>query len=729
MKLRFTLITAIATFAFLLAACGAAETEIVEVIKEVVVEKEVIKTVEVPGETVVVEKEVIKTVEVPGETVIKEVTKIVEVPVEVTVEKEVTKVVEVPVEVIVTKEVIKIVEVEVAFAGFSEAPALAQLVAAGKLPPVAERLPDQPMVMPMLGTIGQYGGTLRRFYLGPSDACNFFRVSRASFARYSTDGFSVLPSLAKGWSASKDGKVWTIFMREGLKWSDGEDFNMDDVMFQYEQVIKNEDLNPGGRLVPFLRIGRDPATEQSYLGTLEKIDDYSFKITYPVPNFLFTDTLAQTDENCGRVFRDVFWNPEHYMKQFHGDFNPNADADAKAAGFDSWMKWYDRMAAYISNPEKPNLAPWKYNNPLGDSLVTADRNPYYWAVDPDGKQLPYIDTVTLTLVDNPTVGTLKAVQGEIDFQGRHIRLPDFTVLKEGEEKGGYRIVLWPGFGGTDAELHMNHSFVGPTGDAIRNLEFRRALSVAIDREAINEVNFLGLGTIRNSVPVPGHAQYPGVEYEKANTQYDPAMAMEILDKIYPDKDSDGWRLTGPGGERIDMIIANAAIFLAYPDITEQVVANWRAVGVFADSETMTRSLAFTRVRNNEFPVWIFDQGSGFGYQSAAGGPGGRSNPGWSIYIRTDGAEGVEPTQEALDDSAIKSQAATLPDAERNEVGKAYFRSLIDRVWDIGLIGMSPASQGVNIVNIRLQNVPETNVANIWAFRTPNGAYPEQWWYK
>ena len=149
-------------------------------------------------------------------------------------------------------------------------------------------------------------------------------------------------------------------------------------------------------------------------------------------------------------------------------------------------------------------------------------------------------------------------------------------------------MLWPGFGGTDAELHMNHSFVGPTGDAIRNLEFRRALSVAIDREAINEVNFLGLGTIRNSVPVPGHAQYPGVEYERRRTpSMTPPWPWRYWTRYTPTRTANGWRLTGPGGERIDMIIANAAIFLAYPDITEQVVANWRAVGVFADSETMT----------------------------------------------------------------------------------------------------------------------------------------------
>ena len=612
---------------------------------------------------------------------------------------------------------------------YNEAPALAALAAAGTIPAVADRLPDEPMVMPMNGPIGKYGGTIRRFYLGPSDACNFFRMSRASFSRYSTDGFSYIPSLAKGWESSDDGKEWTIFMRKGVKWSDGEEFNVDDVMYQYEQVILNQTLTPGTRLTGDLRIGLDEEGNP-FLATIEKIDDYSFKVVYPLPNFLFLDTLSQGDQDCGRTDRNSFWDPEHYMKQFHIDFNPDADADAKAAGFEDWTQLYDNKTAYVTNAEKPTLAPWKYENELGASLVTANRNPYYWGVDPEGNQLPYVDTLTFILVDNPTVGTLKAIQGEIDMQGRHIRLPDFTVLKEGEEKGGYHVVLWPAFGGTDATLRTNQAFQGPTGEALRNPEFRRAMSIAIDRDSINEVSFLGLATPRNSVPVKGHAQYPGEEYEFKDIYYAPAEAIEILDRIYPDKDSEGWRLL-PGGERINMLIANSEIFLPYPDIAEQVVADWRDVGVFSVSETLTRSIAFTKIRNNEFPVWLFSDSGGFGYQRAQGGTGGvgsRSNPGWGVWTGTDGAEGIEPPQIAKDNQVKKSNAATLPEAERNEIGKQYYKDLIDLTWEIHLVGLSPASQGVNVINNDLMNVPETNMANLWAFRTPNGAYPEQVWY-
>ena len=222
---RMVLLVALsAVLAVVLAACAGEtaapqviEKEVIvtqEVVREVpvdrIIEKEVVKEVTVPGETVVVEKEVIKEVKVPGETVVvtKEVVK--EVPVEVVVEKEVTKVVEVPVEVVVEKEVIKIVEVEKAFAKFGEAPQLTQAVQGGNLPPVEQRLPSQPMVIPTFGEIGRYGGTLRRFYLGPADGCNFFRVSRASMVRFSVDGFSFIPAVARGWEVSDDGKQWTF---------------------------------------------------------------------------------------------------------------------------------------------------------------------------------------------------------------------------------------------------------------------------------------------------------------------------------------------------------------------------------------------------------------------------------------------------------------------------------------------------------------------------------------
>jgi len=716
------------------AACGG-ETVIKEVPVEVVVEKEVIKEVpvdrivtqevvkevKVPGETVIVEKEVIIEVKVPGETIVvtKEVVK--EVPVEVVVEREVTKVVEVPVEVVVTKEVIKIVEVEKAFAKFSEAPQLTQAVQGGNLPPVEQRLPSQPMVIPTFGETGKYGGTLRRFYLGPSDGCAFFRVSRASMVRFSQDGFSIIPAVARGWEVSDDGKQWTFFLREGMKWSDGDDFNADDIIFQYEEVILNDELTSG---VPQFLQSLDQAA------TVEKIDDVTVRFNFPNPNFIFLEIIAQNDEACYGSTRKIPWTPSHYMKQFHIKFNPNADADAKAAGLEDWTQLYDNKTAYNTNPEKPSLAPWHYTTPLGGQLARAERNKYFWAVDPAGNQLPYIDNITLALVDNPSIGTLKAIQGEIDMQGRHIKLPDYTVLKEGEEKGGYHVLTWPTFGGADAAFFFNQSYEGPTGDAIRDVTFRQALSLAIDRDSINEVGFLDLGTPRQSVPAPGGPHFPGFEVENTRIQFDPDLANQMLDTVFPDKDSSGFRLSS--GERININIGTVPAFGPFPDIAEMVARNFEAVGVKTEAQIMTRSLFNTRRNNNEIAgyIWTGDS-TGFTFSAYAiisiAAPGAYTGAAYGLWVSTDGAEGIEPPQEMLDFTRNLQRGSTLPKAERDALGKDIYKRLVDRQYNIGIVGLSPMTQGVLVVNNRVQNVPE-KAANDWPVRSPSTGFPEQWWF-
>ncbi|CAI8043226.1 hypothetical protein GBAR_LOCUS23981 [Geodia barretti] len=189
--------------------------------------------------------------------------------------------------------------------------------------------------------------------------------------------------------------------------------------------------------------------------------------------------------------------------------------------------------------------PWKFTNRLGDPVVLAERNPYFWAVDPAGNQLPYLDGIQLTLVEGGTdLGTLKALQGEIDMQGRHIQLDQFTVLKEGEAAGDYRVFQWPTFAGSDIAFFFNMSLPGPSGDAIRTKELRQALSLAIDRASIQQTNFLGLGQIRQGVPGPGHAHYPGDDIAQLRTEYDPDAANALLDMVFPNKDGEGFRMNG-----------------------------------------------------------------------------------------------------------------------------------------------------------------------------------------
>ena len=721
MKRSALLLAAMFVLGAIIMACGsqpAAEPQVVEKIVEV--EKVVEKEVEVPVE-VVKEVEVEKVVEKEVEVeVVKEI--------EVEVEKEVVKVerIEVPVEKVVEVQKIVEKEVEVVRSNLGEAPALAAAVSAGTLPPVWERIPSQPMIIPTLQDgIGEYGGVVRRFYLGPADGCNFFRLSRASLARFSQDGLSFIPSIARGWEVSDDGKEWTFFLREGMKWSDGDDFNADDFVYQYEDVIMNEDLTPTPP--PFLRIGNE-------VGVISKVDDTTVKFTFPIPNFLFLEIVAQADEACYGSTKNVPWAPSHYMSQFHPKYNPDAEANAQAAEFDSWSQYYDSQTQYNLNPDKPTIAPWKFTNPLGDQVVMSERNPYFWAVDPAGNQLPYLDGIQLTLSEGGTeVGTLMAVQGDIDMQGRHIQLDQYTTLKQGEDQGGYTVRTWPTFAGSDVAFFFNMSLPGPTGEAIRTLQFRQALSLAIDRKAIQEIQFLGLGTIRQGVPGPAHPHYPGDDIAQLRTEYDPDAANALLDEVFPDRDSEGWRTSN--GERIVMSVTVTDAFGTWPDAAQVVGRAWEAVGVKADVNVTTRSQHSTRWQTNQWAVMVWNEDTaGFTFSSIGkrapqeGLAGTFHGPGCALWLQNPDNPNAYPcAQESIDLLEMHKRGPGLPPAERNALGKEIYKTIVENQYNIGIVGLSPMVQGVIVTNNDLKNVPD-EAGNDWPLRTPNTGFPEQWYY-
>ena len=610
---------------------------------------------------------------------------------------------------------------------YGESPDLAAKVAAGQLPPVHERLPSEPMIIPTLQDgIGKYGGTLRRFYLGPADGCNFFRLSRASLVRFSQDGFSLIPSIARDWEMSEDGREWTFYLREGMKWSDGDDFNADDFVFQYEDVILNEELILSAPW--FLRVG-------SEYGSIEKMDDTTVKFVFPQPNFLFLEVAAQADEACyGRnSWKNVPWAPSHYMKQFHPKYNPNVEQEAQVTGFESWAVYYDYKAQHNLNMDKPTIAPWKLTNSLGDQVVRTERNPYFWAVDEAGNQLPYLDGIQLTLSEGGTeIGTLMAVQGDIDMQGRHIRLGDYIPLKEGETQGDYTLLTWPAFGGSDVAFFFNMSLPGPTGDAIRVKEFRQALSLAIDRKYIQEIMFLGFGEIRQSVPSPRHPHYPGDDIAKLRTEHDPDAANALLDSVFPEKDSEGFRLSN--GERIVMSITVTDPFLTLSDAAQVVGRAWEAVGVKTDVNQTTRAQHFTRWNRNEWAVMVWNEdstGSTFSslIKRAPQGIGSFHGPGCAQWlINPDGEYAYPCEQESLDLLEMHKRGPGLPEVERNWLGKEIYRTIVENQYNIGIVGLTPMVHGVIVKKNNLNNVPD-EAANDWPLRTPNTGFPEQWYFQ
>ena len=605
--------------------------------------------------------------------------------------------------------------------GYSESPDLTEKVDSGELPSVCDRLPSEPLTIQTLDDFGEYGGILRRFYLGPADGCNFFRVSRASLVRYSQDGFSLIPSVARDWEMSEDGREWTFHLREGMKWSDGDDFAADDFVWQYENVILNDDLTP--TTPAFLRKGNET-------GSIEKVDDTTVKFIFPQPNFLFAEIVAQADEACYGSSRNVPWAPSHYMQQFHIGHNPDAEQDAQDAGFENWTQYYDYKTQYNLNMDKPTIAPWKFTNPLGDRVVMSERNPYFWAVDPAGNQLPYLDGIQMTLVDNTEVGTLAAAQGEIDMQGRHIRLDQYVPLRESRTDGGYTVLTWPTFGGTDVAFFFNMSLPGTTGDAIRTKEFRQALSLAIDRESIKEIMFLGFGELRQNVPPPRHPHYPGDDIAKLRTEYDVEEANRLLDTVFPDKDDEGWRLSN--GERIVMSVTVTDAFGPWPDTAQVVGHAWEAVGVKTEVDQTTRSLHFTRWQTNEWAVmvWNDDTTSSTFSRIHTRAPDGIAfhGPGCAAWlIDPDEPDAFPCVQESLDLLDMHRRGPDLPETERNALGQEIYKIVVENQYSIGIAGLSPMVQGVVVKKNTLHNVPDV-AANDWTFRTPNSAFPEQWYF-
>ena len=339
---------------------------------------------------------------------------------------------------------------------YHEAPAFDDQVKAGKLPPVDQRLPEQPLVVPVVEKIGEYGGVWRRAFLGPADANNYVRVVYDGLFRFTPDGTEIEPKLALGAKSSDDYKVWTILLRKGARWSDGAPFTADDILFWYKDVIQNKDLTPS--LPTWIRNTDGSAAK------VEKLDDYTVRFTYDRPATLFLQEIANQD---GPDLSYAMFLPAHYLKQFNPDYTPKDQLDrlAQAASFRSWTELFAQKATPTSNPERPTMAAWMPVSRVSDPVFTIRRNPYYIGVDKDGNQLPYIDEVRFTYFADQQALNLQAIAGNFDMQARHIQMTNYPVLKEQEKSTGkYRVLIWPTFGGSDAVIAFNTTYTGRSGD-------------------------------------------------------------------------------------------------------------------------------------------------------------------------------------------------------------------------------------------------------------------------
>lgn len=622
---------------------------------------------------------------------------------------------------------------------FGEAPMLAERVEAGLLPPVEERIPSQPLVLDPVHEIGQYGGTLRRGFIGPSDGENGNRIMATDKPLFfDMTGANLTPNVARDWSISEDGRVTTLYLREGMRWSDGAPFTSADFLFWFEDMYQNPDLVPA------------PAAEMSidgHPGRLVAIDETTVAIEFPEPNFLFSEQLAgSTTVGGGQSYMQSngvmfgLYAPGHYLGQFlpKNSSVEELNAQAREAGFDNWVQLYQFKADWQLNPELPTLGPWTTVQPINTAVWAFERNPYYYVIDSEGNQLPYIDRLEMTLAENSELINLRAVAGDYDFQDRFIDLGRLPVILENRERGDYRIQIDVGFHGADNVLMVNQTYVGDDyiAELLRTPDFRRALSLGIDRDQINEVFYLGLGVPGSPAPTESMPESPGPEYRTLWSTHDPARANELLDGIgLTERDADGYRVRLDNGERLRIEIqVEQSVIASWPQQAEMIVQHWRDIGIQGEVNFMERGLATIRVQSDQEQI-VIRTNSGSErlflyprYTLPVEPIAGTMSAAYALWYSSGGEQGTMPEDpEMLRAFDLFRSAAGKPEAERNEIAQEIWRIVVDQQYGIGTVGQSPAFLGVRIISNQLGNIPaRTCIAQ--HCRAPGGGRPEQWYF-
>ncbi|MCX7795590.1 MAG: ABC transporter substrate-binding protein [bacterium] len=599
---------------------------------------------------------------------------------------------------------------------FKEAPMLAELVKQGKLPPVEQRLPKEPLVVKVVEEIGQYGGTWRRAWLGPADGAGVDRLLMEPLLRYDSS-YKKVPQLAKSWKVSRDGKVFTFYLREGVKWSDGIPFTAEDVIFYYEDILLNKELTP---VIP------DWMQIDGTIGKVEKIDDYTVRFVFEKPYGFFIEQFSQ-------IGGKEFYAPKHYLKQFHPKYTPKEKLDSivKESGFQAWYQLFSQKMDQRLNPDRPTLRAWKLKTSATAPLVIYERNPFYWKIDPEGNQLPYIDRIQMSLMENKDMINLKAMTGELDFQHRHIIARNYTLFKENEKKGDYRVLRWKGCEGANFHFMFNQNYSKDPVllQFLRNDKFRKALSLAINREEINQICFLGLGKPRQFSIISGLPYYDS-EWEKLYAEYDPKRANELLDQIgLRKRDKDGFRLR-PDGKVFSITLDATPWSGVEADVLELVKKYWEAIGIKVYINIIERSLYNTRVQANEvaLPVWSCN-GNFYGALRRLVpvyiGIDTWANE-YTRWYLTGGKSGERPDRDIARLFELYNKLlATANEKERDAIAKAIINLHKKNLWFVGIVG---EVMELAIVKNNFRNVPETLLCD-WFLYWPRNAEPEQFFIK
>ncbi|MCA0907649.1 ABC transporter substrate-binding protein [Ruegeria marisrubri] len=574
-------------------------------------------------------------------------------------------------------------------------------VESGNLPPVQERLPKDPLIVDLAAKgreFGKPGGTLRTMVTRSKDIRQMVVYGYARLIGFNQD-YELVPDLLASYE-NEGNRKFTLKLREGHKWSDGSPFTSEDFRYWWEDVANNELLSPSGPPDFLIVEGKLPTV------TFPDETTVIFEWDDPNPNFL--QTLAQA--------RPPFiYRPAAFLKQYHEKY---ADAEELAfqvedARVKSWAALHNKLDNLykFDNHELPTLQPWlnaSSGKKIRHSFV---RNPYYHRIDSKGVQLPYIDVVEMEIVA-PGLVAAKTNAGESDLQGRGLAFRDASILKKGEAQGGYKTLLWKTGVASQIAIYPNLNFSDDVWrNVLRDVRVRRALSLAIDRQTINQALYFKLAHPAANSVLPASPFY-SEENAEAWAQYDVDQANALLDEAGLDqRDKNGIRLL-PDGRPMELVIETAGERQEVENALQIVTDTWREIGVKLVMRPLDRDILRNRVfaGNSMASVWFgWDDGIPQAHTSpvylAPTDQVFLAWPKWGQYYQTGGEAGEAPDMpeaQRLMELAHEWQIATT-DEERAAVWTEMLKIHADQVYAIGILNGAP--QPI-VVSNRLRNVPQ-----------------------
>jgi len=621
---------------------------------------------------------------------------------------------------------------------FNEAPMLADLVKQGKLPPVAQRLPENPLVLRVGQRIGEYGGTWRMVSTC-TDKGGSIEIMHDQVIGLDVDDATIMPGIAESWSASPDLRDWTINLREGLKWSNGDPFGADDFLFAVNDVILNTDMNENKREGALANLGGDKGVVMHRgIGDIVKVDDNTFRYEFndPSPNFLqdYAETAwwgYSVSAWMGGAYATFM--PSNYLKQFHADYADKATLDKMIAdaGLDDWTQLFS-LKATIHEPG-PVMGPWQVvDNTAGHAVF--ERNPYYWAVDPEGNQLPYIDGIAYSCGENPEAINLKVLAGESDFHlrtGSHFE--KYALFQKNAERENYHTLSPTSEMFVIMAPNLDFEADPEVARLMRSKDFRVAISLAIDKQSWVETYMFGLGKPGNISFTVTSPFYEAAEASRnLYTIQDVDRANALLDSLGLDKrDSDGLRLRSDGKGALVVDLVTPADVVG-PAIVEATAAEVTDVAGFKMRAVIPPIEVWTATLQENLQHIVFGGFQGGPYPVLPDRHWGPRIQQWAI---TNGREGRAPTDpKMLRLFEIAQEAQPFPYLDRKSLYLEAYQIIAEEAFIIGVAAESPFQHAFSIAKNNLINIPGGWGNEVmWVSRYQNGGMantrPEQWFFE